>query len=201
MRLLLAILPLALGGCAVFGPSRGKTPPAAPLKAEVQVQVPRWQPLPVVGRLVEVRADSVWIAERPEAPPPVPVVAMLPAPPAPKLPLAVPVACITELNVWREGNRQLSASRGTFLGAVAGLAVGVFVSPEPTAWKLQTAPMVLPAAAVGTAVGAAIGWSRPGGEWVPASLGISEVPAGAVCTPRPAPRRPAPARAAPARRP
>ncbi|MFO0270567.1 MAG: hypothetical protein ACK53A_13910 [Gemmatimonadota bacterium] len=202
-RARLLLLPSALlGACAHFplftGPPPGP-PPIAP-EALVHVMAPKWSPVPVVGRVVEARGDSVLVLVEPEAPPAGSVVRAVANPaPVPSV-VAVPVACMTRLRTWESGSRVASATRGTMVGALLGAAVGLLVTPEPTAWKLETLPLAIPATAVGTAVGAAVGWSRPGGQWVPASLGVQAVPAGAVCTPRRAPKKP-PAKVAVAAKP
>lgn len=149
----------------------------------------------MIGRLVEARGDSVLLLVDPDLPPAGTVVRSVAAvAPAPAV-VAVPVACMTRLHTWEPGSKVASATRGTFIGGFIGAAVGLLVTPEPTAWKLETLSLAAPATAVGTAVGAALGWSRNGGTWVPASLGVQAVPAGAVCAPRPAPKK-APAKPA-----
>ncbi|MCU0624223.1 MAG: YtxH domain-containing protein, partial [Gemmatimonadaceae bacterium] len=163
-------------------------PPIAP-EALVQVTAPKWSPTPIVGRVVEARGDSVLVLVDPEAPAQGPVVrAVATVTPGPTV-VAVPVACMTRLRTWESGSQVASATRGTFVGGIIGAAIGLLVTPEPTAWKLETLSLAIPATAVGTTVGAAIGWSRPGGQWVPASLGVQAVPAAAVCTPRAAPKK------------
>lgn len=193
-RARLLLLPSALlGGCAHFPLLSGAPPgpPAIAPEALVHVMAPKWTPTPIIGRVVEARGDSVLLLVEPESPPAGsvvrPVANVAPAP----VVVAVPVACMTRLRTWESGSRVASATRGTMIGSLLGAAVGLLITPEPTAWKLETLPLALPATAVGTIVGAAVGWSRPGGQWVPASLGVQAVPAGAVCTPRRAPKKPA----------
>lgn len=190
----LRLLPLALLGACLRLPSPA-TPPAPPgpppigPEALVQVHAPKWTPLPITGRVVEARGDSVLVLVAPEAPPDGVWVRPAAATPAAPSIVAVPVACMTRLTTWEEGSRVASATRGTFIGGIIGAAIGFLVTPEPTAWKLETLSLAMPATGVGTAVGAAIGWSRHGGRWVSASLGVQAVPAGAVCVPKVVPKK------------
>ena len=187
-------LSLLLGGCIRLPAPAGAPPGPPPIGPEalVQIQAPKWSPAPVVGRVVEARGDSVLVLVEPEPPPAGSVVrTVAEVAPAPSV-VAVPVACMTRLSTWDPASKVASATRGTFIGGMLGAEIGLLVTPEPTAWKLETLSLAVPATAVGTAVGAALGWSRNGGRWVPASLGVQAVPAGAVCTPKPAPKKVAP---------
>lgn len=151
------------------------------------------------GVVAEIRRDSLYVlVEAPTAAPSAwvrPVATGSGVPPTGPSVLAVPTACITEITAWEPGSQVASGTRGAFLGAVLGSAVGLLASPEPTAWKVQTLPLAAPAALVGTAVGAGLGWARAGGQWVPVQLGANAdgaAPGSCVAraTPKKAPPKP-----------
>ncbi len=181
------------GGCVPTAMRPWSPPPPGPaqLGDSVRLHAPRWAPGgPFEGRLLDWQGDSVWIAPPGGGP----------------APLGIPAACVTQSFVWREGSRTASASRGAFIGTVIGAAVGLLVTPEPTAWKLQSLPFAAPALATGVSVGVSLGWSRNGGTWDGALLPAADAGPRGACIPKPLPKppeKPAPKgkAAAPARKP
>jgi hypothetical protein len=175
-------------------PAPERVVPVVAVKARVMVQAPRWQAAPVEGVVAEIRRDSLWLLV--DAPEPAPSswvrpVSVAPpgASPAGPTVVGVPTACITEVSAWDEASRVAGASRGVFMGALIGSAVGLLASPEPTAWKVQTLPLAAPAALVGTALGGGLGWSRAGGRWTPVQLGPMDGPSAGTCVARAAPKK------------
>lgn len=170
--------------------------PTVAVKARIMVQAPRWQAAPVEGVVAEIRRDSLYVlVDAPAAAPsawvrPVALTGAGATPSVGPSVLAVPTACITEVTAWEAGSQVAGGTRGAFLGAVLGSAVGLLASPEPSAWKVQTLPLAAPAALVGTAVGAGIGWSRAGGQWVPVQLGANaDGTTPGACVARTAPKK------------
>jgi hypothetical protein len=149
-RLLLPLATLVLGGCLrVAAPTQ---PPVSPA-AHVQVDAPKWTPLPIEGEVVAMRPDTLLLTNSSSPDP-----------------IAIPTVCIVRLQIWEQGSQMESATRGVFFGSLVGALSAVLLTPEPSLWSPSQLTMSIPVVAVGTALGLTIGWSRPGGTWHAASL-------------------------------